>query len=791
MSQVSRISLLLVLLFCIGACAEQPKDKKIIHHGKIPPLRLEPDTTFVHLDDILPSEVRVDSVYSESDIILNLKDRKLEIISNEENDWIGALRLVSGDSILDVPLYFSTQQRWEFFFPDPSKKYTQVNLVGDINAWDPNETPLEYKEGNWQTELWLKPGNYGYQLVIDGEMQRDPYNEEVISNGMGGLNSLLQIGGISPDRKPQIYFQEEENNAIIHSSLPNSQYLAFWNNMIIPIREKRGHVMIEVPQMANDYERSYIRVYAQNEHARSNDLLIPLDSGKILDSHEDLLRSDIHAMRLYFLMVDRFYNGTTENDQPTDDPGILPIANFKGGDIQGVLQKMQDGYFDRLNMNSLWLSPIPKNPEGAYGLWNKGGVRSEFSAYHGYWPISFTEIDPRFGNKQSLKELIQYAHEQEKNILLDFVANHVHEQHPVYQANKDWATELYLPDGSLNTRKWDEHRLTTWFDTFLPTLDLEKQEAAEMLSDSALYWLKEYELDGFRHDATKHIPLNFWRSLTDKVRKYEQDSGRTVFQIGESYGTAELIGSYLGYGLLDAQFDFNMYDQLVGALTTEEGDFKDVAEQIEESMAYYGHHHLMGNMSGNQDKPRFMSLATGEVSVEEDTKLAGWTREINEQNEKGFARLGMMHAFNFSLPGIPVVYYGDEIGMPGGNDPDNRRMMKFDDISDQEKELRDKLSQLSNIRSLLLPLQWGTTEIMRAEKDLLIIMRRYDKEAALIIFNKGAEIKNITVELPTDRFNGTTSYFSGNFSLQGDQLHIGIPAESFDIVSLKRIENEK
>ena len=108
--------------------------------------------------------------------------------------------------------------------------------------------------------------------------------------------------------------------------------------------------------------------------------------------------------------------------------------------------------------------------EGPYGLWPEPKTR--FSAYHGYWPISFTLVDDRKGTSEELHELVKTAHDNDMNILLDFVANHVHEEHPWYKANKDLATDLYLPDGRLNTELWDEQRLTTWFDVFLPSLRL-------------------------------------------------------------------------------------------------------------------------------------------------------------------------------------------------------------------------------------------------------------------------------------------------------------------------------
>ena len=117
----------------------------------------------------------------------------------------------------------------------------------------------------------------------------------------------------------------------------------------------------------------------------------------------------------------------------------------------------------------------------------------------------------------------------------------------------DQAKEIMMNDIEL----WDDERLTTWFDEHIPTLDLERPEVCGPMTDSALYWVAEYDLDGFRHDACKHIPENYWRMLTRKMKQRFPD--RDLWQIGETYGSPELIGSYVRSGMIDAQFDFNVY----------------------------------------------------------------------------------------------------------------------------------------------------------------------------------------------------------------------------------------
>jgi glycosidase len=498
---------------------------------------------------------------------------------------------------------------------------------------------------------------------------------------------------------------------------------------------------------------------------------------------------DKHAITMYFPMIDRFVNARSDNDFPVSDPDIKPRANYLGGDLAGVIRTLQNGYFDEIGINTIWLSPIPQNAEGSFGLWDKGGVSSEFSAYHGYWPTSFTKIDYRYGTAKELKMLVNSAHNKQMNVLLDFIANHVHEDHPVYQANKDdgWATDLYLPDGSLNTERWDDHRLTTWFDVFLPSLNLEKIEVTEMVSDSALYWLKEYNIDGFRHDATKHIPEIFWRTLSRKVKAHAQETNREIYQVGETYGTTELISSYIGSGMLDAQFDFNVYDALVNSICREAIGFEQVVRRINESMEYYGSHHLMGNMSGNQDKPRLMSLATGEVRFDEDTKQAGWSREIHKQTKDGFDRVAMMHLFNFTIPGVPVVYYGDEIGMPGGNDPDNRRMMKFDDLSDDALALKSIVSKLAKIRTGNMALIYGEMEWLTTETNQLAFVRQYMGDAILVLVNNASTAYTFNIDLPATCNTGKIeSTFENSFAISGQSITCTIPPGKFELIQLAK-----
>ncbi len=427
------------------------------------------------------------------------------------------------------------------------------------------------------------------------------------------------------------------------------------------------------------------------------------------------------------------------------------------------------------------MSPLVKNPDGAYGYWPE--PPSKFSGYHGYWPVSFTEIDPRFGSSEELHELVKMAHGKDMKVLLDFVSNHVHELHPVYQQHPDWATELYLPDGSLNTERWDEYRLTTWFDVFLPTLNLAKPEVTNMLADSAVWWIKEYKLDGFRHDATKHIPEIFWRTLTRKLKEeVEIPEGRTLFQIGETYGNAELISSYVSSGMLDGQFDFNVYDAALGAFARDLDPFGGLHEKLMESLEYYGSHNLMGYITGNQDRGRFISYAGGGLGFDEDAKLAGWTREVVVGDDAGYKKLQSLMAFNMTIPGVPVIYYGDEFGMPGGNDPDNRRMMRFDNLDEKELETREITAYLARLRTGSMALVYGDFVPLLVEDKAYAYARSYFGEKVIVAFNKSSQPQEITVNLPGWLDAGEMENHLGHeYSLSGEKLSILLPGNSFEI----------
>ena len=760
-------------LTVLAACVAGKKDVKTANAipGLASPIRLQLDTTRVYMTDYFADPSNIDSIVwngtnwkTDSSGMVMLLGMAPSPISNLHVAYDGAA--------YDIPVFATNKIRHTFSYTPSREDVSAVELSGSMNGWNRKASPLVKNGDSWSVELVLNQGLYQYRIWEDGVEMMDASNPNTISNGMGGFNNTF-VAGASSDKQPMMFTESASQKSITLIDGDACKHVfAYVDNQLVSTHLQAGKMVIDLPKSAAAKERSHLRVFADNGTTRYNDVLIPLKNGQAITNPAELTRSDLRNTVMYFVMVDRFVDGDPSNNRPTPDSTIHPKANNLGGDLQGITQKIKDGYFEKLGINTIWISPITTNAEGAWGLWDKG-VKSTFSAYHGYWPTALRSIDNRLGSKAAMDELLATAHANNMNVILDYVAHHVHQDHPLYKQKPEWTTPLYLPDGTMNTEKWDEHRLTTWFDTFLPTWKFADHNVVDALADTAMYWVENYELDGFRHDATKHINEDFWRTLTKKVKAYQaQHPNRSLYQIGETYGNPELISSYISSGQMDAQFDFNLYDAAVDAFAKPETNFSNLERVLEESMAYYGSHHLMGNITGNQDRARFISYADGAVQFSEDPKLAGWTRDIQNRDSSGYQNMEMLMAFLMTTPGVPCIYYGDEIGMPGGNDPDNRRMMHFNDWNSPQAKLQAATQKLVNLRRNNMALSYGETEVIYNENGVLVIGRKYFDHVAIIALNKGLVSETIQIELPQHMRFISQQLNENNIRINQNQIEI-------------------
>lgn len=744
----------------------------------------------IQVSDYVVDPQRVDSVTSESGLLaLSLSADKSVVdvycgvdmpVMSYISFWVDGIGYA-------LPVRKSDKINYTFTYDPRDTNPRRVQIAGQMNNWVPSMTPdLQLRpDGLYAVDLLLSPGTYLYQLLIDGEQNHDETNPARVDNGFGKFNSILQVKG-HEDELPGLRTQTASRRKFTFSMDGGVDRIwIYWNNM--PLDSSfvtlSGNLMtVCIPEEAASFAKSELHIWASNGYGISNEILVPLLNGSVVLDASGLDRHDRYAQIIYFMLVDRFKNGSPANDKPMNRPDVNPKADYQGGDLAGIMQAIDDGYFNRLGVNTLWVSPLNQNPMEPYGY--NPVANTKFAGYHGYWPISSSKVDRRFGTNDELKTLVADAHTHGINILLDYVANHIHKDHPLYQAHPEYATPLYLPDGRLNTELWDEQRLTTWFDTFMPTLDYSNPAVVGMMVDSAMFWINEFGIDGFRHDACKHVSENYWRALTHRLKLNDPEGN--FYQIGETYGSPELIASYVNSGMLNGQFDFNVYDEAVSAFNgVSGGTLTRLSDILNSSLKSYGVHNQMGYISGNHDKPRFMALASGDIAVGEDAKAAGWTREIGITDSTAYDKFALFHTFNMTIPGIPVIYYGDEIGMTGGNDPDCRRMMRFANWNRREKQLFAHVAALNHFRRDNMALIYGDYIPLSVTDTTMVYARKYfDNEAVVFINNTDSAVGlEVGTALYTEKgTSGYKSLFNTTYSGDASVLKITLPPYASEVL---------
>ncbi len=695
-----------------------------------------------------------------------------------------------------IPIIVKREHYYTFKFK-PQKKYKELTLFGSFNGWNRHQLYMkdENNDGIFEVKVPLEPGTYQYKFWGDGKEIVDPANPEKVPNGFGDFNSVITIKnldsnkiylhqlGYTLNRDSSKYRFVLESN--LHAKLRSSQIIALINNKIVRYKNiltKKNEIEICLPNNRLK-DKNIIRVAVNINGRVSNIQSVFLVNGKPAKNNYDW-----HSAIIYSLMIDRFYDGDPSINHPVINDSLSPKANFMGGDLQGVINKIDGGYFDTLGVNVIWISPVYDNPDKAFKEYPK--PHRWFSGYHGYWPISSTRVEENFGTIEKVKELVSKAHNHRIKVLLDFVSHHVHKDHPFYKQHRDWFGNLRLPDGRLNIRFWDEYRLTTWFEPYLPSFNyLGSQTALDTMTSNAIWWLKTTGADGFRHDAVKHVPNKFWRLLTKKIkREIESKTGKNIYQIGETFGSYDLIKSYVNNGQLNAQFNFNLYDIALPTFIKPELSFSGLDKEIHKSFEIYGFHNLMGNIMDSHDKNRFMAFADGDLDVSQWSAIEeGWNNPPKVDHPESYKKLILYMAYMNTIPGIPVIYYGSEFGMTGASDPDNRRMMRFgNQLSQYEKNTLKSVAKIVHLRREHSALNYGDFYTLSAGSSVYAFLRSDMNERLLIVLNKSNSVKKADLILPAflDVDLATDLVNKQKIPTDRNSISIVLPAMSYRILKL-------
>lgn len=661
-----------------------------------------------------------------------------------------------------IPVVMRKVQQYDFTFVTRGKP-EKVNLFGQFNSWNRQSIPMtESEPGVFRVNIPLDPGRYEYKFFVDAKEIIDSLNPVYVSNGMGDYNSVIVIEQPAEDKiyLHNLGLETTENHLFADyffesgkktDVVKRSEVVALLNNYLLPesrISIARNTIRIMLDKEHLDAEQT-LRVAVNKDGSLTNFQTLMLYDGVPVSQAG---KRTHHDNIIYSIMIDRFYDGDTTINNPVQHPELSYKANYQGGDLQGIINKMEEGYFNKLGVNTFWISPIVDNTNNAFQEYP--APHRYFTGYHGYWPVSSTEVEEKFGTMDIAKRLVKKAEDSGIEILLDFVSNHVHEEHPLWKTARDWFGKLELPDGKLNLRLWDEQRLTTWFEPYMPSFDYEGSlEALEFMTDNAVWWLKETGAHGFRHDAVKHVPNSFWRTLTRKIKEeIEVPNNTRVYQIGETFGGFDLISSYVNNGQLSSQFNFNLYDVALPVFLYPENSFEMLDLTMTKTFQVYGVNHLMGNLADSHDKNRYMAYADGDLELNSGEAIEiGWRNPPQVDNPSSYDKLKIHLAYILTIPGVPVIYYGDEIGMTGAADPDNRRMMRFgDDLNSYEQQTLEDVSKLIHIRKDHSALRYGDFYTLQADKNIYAYLRSDMNERILTVVNKSEDKQKVNLKFPKE-----------------------------------------
>ncbi|MFY1825283.1 alpha-amylase family glycosyl hydrolase [Myxococcus fulvus] len=485
---------------------------------------------------------------------------------------------------------------------------------------------------------------------------------------------------------------------------------------------------------------------------------------------------------MYFAFTDRFLNARPDNDGPVAD--VDPIANYQGGDFAGITRKLKDGYFDSLGVKVLWISPVDQNPEGRF----IGTGGKYYSGYHGYWPTQPRTPQHRFGSLEELRALTAAAHEKGIRVIADLVLNHVHQEHPYWVTHRDddwFNTSASCVCGSQDC-DWEEKRLTCKFTDYLPDFNWRSSNMVDQFIADTLWWLEEADFDGFRMDAVKHMDQVAGRTLRGRLRDLTAMTGTEFYLVGETFVGADgrsQIARYISPRELDGQFDFPLYWPVREAFADGQS-LERVDQAVRENEVYYAPGTLNSPFLGNHDVARFMSQAAKQLEGEGGDPWSSARPAATVTDAAAFEKAKYGFTFVLTQPGVPLIYYGDEVGLPGAGDPDNRRLMRFDStLTALEADLLEHVRKLGQARRASPALQTGSRHTLRVEKDLYVYQRSLpDGQGAVVAINRSDVERPLVVEPLGSLAASAATYvdvFSGRtLQLAGTETQLVVPPRS-------------
>jgi len=504
----------------------------------------------------------------------------------------------------------------------------------------------------------------------------------------------------------------------------------------VSINKTATYVFLDVSIDSTSPPGSYpLTIQTANGHIE-----IPFKIEPALDANRNF-QGITTADVIYLIMIDRFADGDSQNNAPADAPAeATDRANpraYHGGDLRGIINHLP--YLKELGVTAIWLTPWYDNWNGLNRC-DKPWCPNTY--YHGYHAVDYYAVEDRFGDLKTLRELVEKAHSLGLKVIQDQVANHVGSRHPWVQdpplenwfhgtvahheLNKFKNSVLLSPHANKDELS---NVLDGWFSDDLPDMNQDEPEVARYEIQNALWWVGVTGIDGIRQDTIQYMPRPFIRDLSAALHRQYPRMWMVgeVFERSEPAQTAFFIGGHTGWDGIDTQldsvFDFSLWNtsQLV---FTNKLPVHALRDQLKYD-ALYPNASRLTTLASNHDTVRFMSL--------EGATVEG----------------ALLHlAFTLSVRGTPQLYAGEEIGMEGKDDPDNRRDFPGGFPSDKrsaftvtgrnpvEQRIYQWTQSWIRLRAEHSALRTGQLIDLFYDDNAYVFARKDENEIVLIAFNR-------------------------------------------------------
>ncbi len=427
---------------------------------------------------------------------------------------------------------------------------------------------------------------------------------------------------------------------------------------------------------------------------------------------------------IYLVMPDRFVDGSAANNSAGVDRSH-PRA-YHGGDVAGMRQRLP--YLKDLGVTAIWMTPIYDNDDASQD-------------YHGYHTTDYYDIEERFGTMDEFRAFVDEAHRMGIKVVQDQVANHVGPKHPwVQDSPKPTWFNGTVENHSVNPFRIDavanpsldpkamRETLDGWFAGVLPDLNQDDPDVAHYLIQNSLWWVELTGIDAIRQDTMPYAPRSFWAKWVPALK-----AAHPKFTVlGEVFERVPKVNAFFQGGAVrdgidskvDSLFDFPLAFAMFGFLSRRQ-EASAISKILEEDGEYPAPMMLVTH-AGNHDTHRLLTLVHGDPDA-----------------------LRLAHVLLLSMRGAPQLYYGDEISLPGGEDPDNRRdfpggfpgdaRSAFDAAGRtvEQQHTFANLKRMLALRRESAALRGPLTTPIVATRNVWVALREGGGERALVAINNG------------------------------------------------------